>query len=275
MALFSSNKFVKNPPTDDSFVIVNALYSNKLSNNGKIEVLGLTVTVLELIKKNYIVVDISKDINFNKLNINSKKFSKDELDNLLNIKFRLTSKTGKDLKVSEKLVLDLLKSIANSKKFNLKELYQRIIRENVSRTFISNFNKWVNLVMKENNYDEENYSLIKKDGSFTSEGKESAKNWKYFKNYLENGDLNDFNPSIDLDNYLIYSACFAVESSFSFNLSQSFDKDLNSHLFDLINCGASKALTIIFNAGFANFKPKDYNSGTFYGGNNKGFVPGF
>ena len=103
---------VKNPPSEDSYPMVSILFSN----DNKIGVKALSLTIIDLINKDQIKCDIDLDESHEV----GKKLTPQDMEVMKQITLRISNKG--ELKTSETLALKLLKNMNKNKKFNLKAM---------------------------------------------------------------------------------------------------------------------------------------------------------
>lgn len=235
--MFFKKSVLTKAPSDDSFPIVEALF---YSRNHQLSTHSLSLTILELIKEDVIIVDVGEN---------------DDL--MVALSFRITNRKTDSL--SQKLALDILKSISNSKKFTLKDLYKKIKNPVIAKKFGQLFLKFQKALASENNYSS-NYKNILQDKKLTNEGKNLKKDWKAFKNYLtSDAGINDEN--------IMYSACFGVCKNITKN------KTSDTQLFEFVKHDGYELLNKIFSEAISNIKTKK-GDGLFWDINDKYTIPG-
>ena len=252
---------VRNVPSDDSYPMISILFSK----NNEIEVDTLSLTILDLIDKGQIKCDIDLDTSYEV----GKKLTPEDMEVMKKITLRIANKG--ELKTSESLAINLLKSMNKNKKFNLKSMAKQTNNHSIANKFEKDFNEFINAVKRENEYDGENYRDILQNGKLTDRGKEIKNKWKDFENYLKSEELTEkFPPESDLENseQILYASCFDIEKE-ALEIREN-----NTLLTDFIDKDGYKLLNIIFNNALLNVTEKRRGKGIFYGVNDKYTIPG-
>lgn len=252
---------VKNPPSDDSYPMVSILFSK---DNG-VGVNALSLTVLDLIRKDQIKCDIDLDGPYDV----GKKLTPQDMEIMKNITLRIANKG--EMKTSESLAINLLKNMNKNKKFNLKSMAKQSNNTSVANKFEKDFDEFIKGLKNENGYDGENYSDILENAKLTGKGKEVKKEWKNFQNYLKSKDLTEKYPPESVEEnsaQMMYAACFGIEKD-ALKLREN-----NTSLTDFIDKDGYKLLNIIFNNALLNVSEKRKGDGIFYGVNDKYTIPG-
>ena len=252
---------IKNPPTDDSFLIINTLFENK----NKISVNILSITILDLINQGQIKTEIELDGSYSV----GKKLTPEDMEVMKNITLRIANKG--ELKTSETVAIKLLKTMNKNKKFNLKQMAKQSNNSSIANKFEKDFLDFVKAFKNENDFDGENYKDIMQNGKFTDNGKEIKKEWSNFRDYLKSSDLTSkYPPESDEENssQIIYAACFGIEKD-ALNLREN-----NTAITEFIDKDGYKLLNIIFNNALSNVTEKRKGDGIFYGINDKYTIPG-
>ncbi len=252
---------IKIPPSDDSYPIVHILFSN----DNKIAVDALSLTVLDLINKGQIKCDIDLDDSYEV----GKKLTPKDMEVMKKITLRIANKG--ELKTSETLAISLLKNMNKNRKFNLKAMAKQSNITSIANKFAEDFNEFVKALKNESGYDGENYKDLLEEGNLTSKGKEIKKEWKSFKDYLKSKDLTEKYPPVSVEEnsmQILYGACFGVEKD-------ALDiRENNTSLTDFIDKDGYKLLNIIFNNALMNVNTKRKGTGIFFGVNDKYTIPG-
>ena len=259
------NENIKNPPSDDSYPIVTTLFKNKRLSNREIDIPCLSLTVLDLINKNQIKCEISRDDSYN-LNGNP---TEEDLDVMKNITLRIANKG--ELKTSETIAINLMKKMNNSKKFNLKDMYKQSKSTTVANNFHKDFYSFKQAVENENDFTTKDYRDILVNGKLTDEGKEIKKEWKCFQDYLKSEELTKKYPPESVEensSQIIYAACFNIEKD-ALDLREN-----NSELCNFIDKDGYNILNMIFTNALSNVNEKSKGTGIFYGVNDKYTIPG-
>ena len=243
---------LNSPPSDDSYQVVNALFSKGFFNDYEMSVNSLSLTVLELIRKGYIKVDIDCDESYSI----GKKIKDKDLKVMNAINFRITSKSG-DLKTSEVIATSMLKTVNKSKKFNLKSMYNQIKTTSIANKFKSDYLKYVRILEGENDYSSKEYKDILAESTLSDKGKDLKRQWKDYCKYLKSEKCDDFQ--------LICACCFNIERDVECGDSQ---------LSDFINKDGYKMLNVIFKKALSNAREKSKGDGIFYDINDKYTIPG-
>ena len=252
---------IRNPPSDDSYPMISILFSN----NNRIGVDALSLTILDLIDKNHIRCDIDLENSYEV----GKKLTPQDMEVMKKITLRIANKG--ELKTSETLAINLLKNMNKNKKFNLKAMAKQSNITAIANKFENDFNDFVKALEKENNYDGENYKDILQDAKLTKKGKELRNEWKNFQVYLKSKDLTEkYPPESDEENsrQIIYGSCFDIEKE------ALIIRENNTQLTEFIDKDGYKLLNIIFNNAFLNVSEKRKGDGIFYGVNDKYTIPG-
>ncbi|AMD16803.1 hypothetical protein TL18_01345 [Methanobrevibacter sp. YE315] len=255
------NEDVKNPPSDDSYPIISTLYSK----NNKITVNTLSLTILDLINKNQIKCEIDLNESYNV----GKKLTQDDMEVMKKITLRIANKG--ELKTSETIAINLLKTINKNKKFNLKNMAKQSNNTANANKFEKDFVEYVKALKNENGYDDGNYRNLLENGKLTKEGKEAKKSWNNFKDYLKSEELTGKYPPESAEensSQIIYGSCFDIEKD-ALKLREN-----NTNLTDFIDKDGYKLLNIIFNNALSNVSKKSKGTGIFYGVNDKYTIPG-
>jgi hypothetical protein len=251
---------IKNPPTDDSFPIINTLFENN-----EISVNILSITILDLINQGQIKSEIDLDESYDV----GKKLTPEDMEVMKNITLRIANKG--ELKTSETLAIKLLKTMNKNKKFNLKQMAKQSNNSSIANKFEKDFLDFVKAFKNENEFDGKNYKDIMENGKFTNNGKEIKKEWSNFRDYLKSSDLTSkYPPESAEENSLqiIYAACFGIEKD-ALN-----SRENNTAITDFIDKDGYKLLNIIFNNALSNVTEKRKGDGIFYGINDKYTIPG-
>ena len=252
---------IKNPPTYDSFPIINTLFEN----NNEINVNILSLTILDLINKDQIKSEIALDRSYDV----GKKLTPEDMEVMKNITLRIANKG--ELKTSESLALKLLKTMNKNKKFNLKQMAKQSNNSSIANKFEKDFLELIKAFKNENDFDGKNYKDIMENGKFTHHGKEIKKDWSNFRDYLKSSDLTSKYPPESAEensSQVIYAACFGIEKD-ALNLREN-----NTNITDFIDKDGYKLLNIIFNNALSNVTEKRKGDGIFYGINDKYTIPG-
>lgn len=261
----TDNENIKNPPSNDEFPIIATLFSNKRFNKYKITINSLPLTILELIYQN----QIKCEINWDKSHTVGKKLTENDLEVMKNITLRIANKG--ELKTSQTLAINLLKTMNKSKKFTLKEMLNQSKNTAIANKFEEDYFKFKNALENENNYTSDNYQDILENGKLTNRGKKLKKEWGNFKEYLTSKNLTEKYPPQSIDEnslQLIYSSCFDIEKD-TLKLREN-----NTQISDFIDKDGYKMLNIIFNNTISNVSKKRKGDGIFYGVNDKYTIPG-
>ncbi len=238
---------IKNPPTDDSFPIINTLFEN----NNEINVNILSLTILDLINKDQIKSEIALDGSYDV----GKKLTPEDMEVMKNITLRIANKG--ELKTSESLALKLLKTMNNN--------------SSIANKFEKDFLELIKAFKNENDFDGKNYKDIMENGKFTHNGKEIKKDWSNFRDYLKSNDLTSRYPPESAEensSQIIYAACFDIEKD-ALKLREN-----NTNITEFIDKDGYKLLNIIFNNALSNVTEKRKGDGIFYGINDKYTIPG-
>ena len=252
---------IKNPPSDDSYPIINVLFAN----NNEISVNVLSITILDLISQN----QIKSEIVLNESYSVGKKLTQEDMEVMKNITLRIANKG--ELKTSETLAIKLLKTMNKNKKFNLKQMAKQSNNTSIANKFEKDFLDFVKAFKNENGFDGKNYKDILENGKFTGSGKELKKEWVNFRDYLRSGDLTGKYPPESVEensSQIIYAACFGIEKD-ALDLREN-----NTAVTDFIDKNGYKLLNIIFNNALSNVSKKRKGDGIFYGVNDKYTIPG-
>lgn len=252
---------IKNPPSGDSYSIINTLFENK----NEISVNTLSLTVLDLINQEQIksVIDLNESYNV------GKKLTPEDMEVMKNITLRISN--NGELKTSESSAIKLLKTLNKNKKFNLKQMAKQTNNTSIANKFENDFLDFVKAFKKENDFDGKNYKNILKGGKFTNNGKKLKKEWSNFKDYLKSDDLTSNYPPESVEenaSQIIYAACFGIEKD-ALN-----SRENNTTITDFIDKDGYKLLNIIFNNALSNVGEKRKGNGIFYGVNDKYTIPG-
>ncbi|MBR4448034.1 hypothetical protein [Methanobrevibacter sp.] len=256
---------IRNPPSNDAYPIVSTLFVNKRFNKHEILINSLSLTILDLIKKD----QIKCEINWEKSHSVGKKLTETDLEVMKNITLRIANKG--ELKTSEFLVIKLLKAMNKNKKFNLKDMLKQSKNSAIANKFGEGFMEFKTAIENENDYTSKDYKDILVNGKFTREGKELQKEWGNFQKYLKSQDLTEKYPPESIEensSQIIYGACFNMEKDV-LKLREN-----NSILCDFIDKDGYKLLNIIFNNALSHVSEKHKGNGIFYGVNDKYTIPG-
>ena len=256
---------IRLPPSDDAYPVVSALFINKLFKSNEIKLNSLSLTILELIKDGQIKCDIDWDGSYEI----GKKFKEQDLDVMKSITLRIANKG--ELKTSQTQAINLLKTLNNSKKFNLKEMVKKGNNTSTANKFKSNLMDFKNALENENEIDSNDYKEILEKGKLTKKGKDLKKEWKEYQNYLKSKELTEKYPPQSTEensSQIIYGACFDIEKE-TLELREN-----NSPLCDFIDKDGYKILNIIFNNILSHASEKSRGNGIFYGVNDKYTIPG-
>lgn len=259
------NETIRTPPSDDAFAIVTTLFSNKRFNNHEITVNSLSLTILELIKQN----QIKCEINWDETHTVGKKLTEKDLEVMKNITLRIANKG--ELKTSQTLAINLLKTMNKNKKFNLKDMLKQSKNPAIANKFEEDYHGFKKAIESENNYTSKDYKNILVDGKFTDEGKNLKKEWENFKEYLASEELSKkYPPKSNEENssQLIYAACFNIEKE------TLKSRENNNIISEFIDKDGYKLLNIIINNTISNVSEKRKGDGIFYGVNDKYTIPG-
>lgn len=253
---------MKNPPTDDAYAIIPALYDTK---NHEIGVNALALTVIDLINKNQIKCEINLDESYSV----GKDLSSEDMEVMKKITLRIVNKG--ELKSSETAAINLLKTMNKNKKFNLKDMAKRSNNSATANKFESDIIEYRKSLELENKYSSEEYKDILHKGKFTNKGKDLKKDWENFQTYLTSQEYSDKYPPESVEEnsaQIIYAACFDNEK-------EALDiRKNNSALTDFIDKDGYKLLNIIFHNAMSNVTTKRKGDGIFYGINDKYTIPG-
>ena len=261
---FSSkhDESIKNPPSDDAYPIINALFNVK---SHEIIINSLSLTILKLIKNENIKLEIEWDGSYSV----GKNVNEDDLKVMSKITMRIVSKHN--LSISEDIAINILKTINNSKKFTLKEMFKQVKNVSYANKFKAEFLKFRKAVENENDYTENDYKDILVDSKFTKKGSQLKKDWKNIEKYLKSEKLTNEYPPVDneeIDAQIIYGACFDIEKD-TLNLRKN-----ETPLSDFIDKDGYVLLNIIFTNAITHSKDKKKGDGIFYGANDKYSIPG-
>lgn len=280
----SENTFIiPDIPSDDDYALINLLFQSKLLKSREINTNSLTISCLDLIKRERIYVNVNEDIESVKINKNpifkTKNQLEKELEIMEKIQFKINSKQMKKLNQKDQIILNMFKDINKTHEFNLKSMYEKILKKEVAIKFTEYFNDYVKSMERENKYSQENYKDIVNDGDYTLEGNKLSKEWKDFKSQIKSNEafssINDESNKRDiLDKYLIYGRCFEIEKNVLKNIESNYP-NYRSELFDFLKYDGADLLKIIFDKGISNGKIERRGDGSVPVGNSKYFVPGF
>lgn len=255
------NENIKNPPSNDSYQMISILFAK----NNEVGVEALSLAVLDLINKGQIKCDIDLDDSYEV----GRKLTPQDMEVMKKITLRIANKG--ELKTSETSAINLLKNMNKNKKFNLKDMAKQSNVTSIANKFEKDFNDFIKAVENENGYDGENYRDLLQNSKLTSEGKETKKEWKSFRDYLKSKDLTEKYPPESVEEnskQMIYASCFGIEKDV-------LDiRENNSPLTDFIDKDGYKLLNIIFNNALLNVSEKRKGNGIFYGVNDKYTIPG-
>lgn len=256
---------IRLPPSDDAYPIVSTIFENTRSNKHEVLVNSLSLTILDLIKKG----QIKCDIDFDESHSVDKKLTEEDLKVMKGITLRLAPKG--EIKTSETLAMNLLKTMNKNKKFNLKDMLKQGKHSAIANKFNEDFIEFKKAVENENNYVSKSYKDILEDGKFTDSGKALKEEWKNFQKYLTSEELSEKYPPESVEenaSQIIYGACFNIEKEV-LKLRKN-----DSALTDFIDKDGYKLLNIIFNNTLSNVPEKRRGDGIFYGVNDKYTIPG-
>ncbi len=260
-----SNESIRNPPSDDAYPIVSTLFVNKRFGKREILVNSLSLTILNLIRQDQIRCEIdwegSHDV--------GKKLTETDLEVMKGITLRIANKG--ELKTSESLAINLLKTMNKSKKFNLKDMLKQSRNSSIADKFEKDFTEFKAAIENENEYTSKDYKDILVGGKFTDKGKGLQKEWENFQKYLKSEELTEKYPPQSIEEnstQVIYGACFNIEK----DVLKLRDND--STLCDFIDKDGYKMLNIIFNNTLSHVSEKHKGDGIFYGVNDKYSIPG-
>lgn len=256
-----ADETVKNPPSDESYPMISILFSN----NSRMAVSALSLTILDLIDKGQIKCDIDMEDSYEV----GRKLAAEDMEVMKKITLRIANKG--ELKTSETQAIKLLKNMNKNKKFNLKAMAKQSNITSVANKFEDDFNEFFNALKGESGYDGENYKDILQKSKLTSKGKQTKKEWENFQNYLKSKELTEkYPPMSDEENsaQIIYGACFGIEKD-ALKIRQN-----STPLTDFIDKDGYNLLNIIFNNALVNVNKKRKGTGIFYGVNDKYTIPG-
>ena len=259
------SKTVINPPSDDAYPIVSTLFVKKRFNKHEILINSLSLTILDLINKNQIKCEISREDSHSV----GKKLTEEDLEVMKSITLRIANKG--ELKTSESVAIRLLKTMNKNKKFNLKDMLKQSRNPAIANKFETDFMEFRSAIENENSYTPKDYADILTNGKLTGKGKELQKEWEAFQDYLKSPDLTEKYPPQSVEenaSQIIYGACFNMEKDV-LELRQN-----NSILCDFIDKDGYKLLNIIFNNTLSHVSEKRKGNGIFYGVNDKYTIPG-
>ena len=234
---------IKNPPSDDSYPIIATLFGND-----KISVKTLSLTILDLIKKDQIKCDIELNESYDV----GGKLTHEDMEVMKSITLRIVNKG--ELKTSETSAIKLLKNMNKNKKFNLKSMAKQTNNTATADKFEKDFVEFVKAFKNENDYDGENYRDILENGKLTNKGKEAKKEWKNFQEYLKSEKLSEKYPPESVEensSQIIYGACFDIEKD-TLKLRKN-----NTQLTDFIDKDGYKLLNIIFDNALSHVSKKE------------------
>lgn len=252
---------IKNYPSNDSYPMIHILFTK---NNG-INVNTLSLTILNLIKKGQIKCNIELNDSYEV----GKKLNHDDMEVMKKITLRIANKGN--IKTSETLAINILKSMNKNKKFNLKSMAKQSNITSIANKFEKDFNEFIKALKNENEYDGENYKNLLENGKLTNKGKDIEKEWKKFQNYLKSKELTEKYPPVSIEEnseQIIYGCCFDIEKDIL------KIRENNTQLTDFIDKDGYKLLNIIFNNALLNVSEKRKGNGIFYGVNDKYSIPG-
>ena len=266
-------------PSNETYSLVNLLFQNKLFKSKEINSNSLTISCLNLIdveRINLTFDDEIDSIHLSKNPILKKGQMEKELEIMKNIQLRINSKEMKKLNQRDQTILKMFKDINKSHEFDLKSMYEKISKKEVSINFAKYFNDYAKSIERENKYSEDNYKNIIKDGEFTLKGNELNKEWKEFKNNLKSNKsfYNIDNEEEVFDKYLIYGRCFEMEKDVMKNIEKA-NPQYDSSLYTFLKYDGADLLKMIFDKGLSNSKIERKGDGSVPAGNSKYFVPGF
>lgn len=256
-----ADESIRNPPSDDSYPMIPALYSK----NNAIGIKSLSLTLLDLINADQIKCDIELGESYEV----GKKLTPQDMEVMKKITLRIANKG--ELKTSETSAINLLKNMNKNKKFNLKSMAKQTNNTSIANKFEKDLNDYVKALQNENGYDGNNYKDILENAKLTSKGKKIKKEWKTFQNYLKSEDLTEKYPPESVEEnsmQILYGACFDIEKE------ALCIRENNTKLTDFIDKDGYKLLNIIFNNALLNVSEKRKGDGIFYGVNDKYTIPG-
>lgn len=252
---------IRTPPSDDSYPMIQTLFSK----NNEISIKTLSLTILELINKGQIKCDIDLDESYEV----GKKLAPEDMEIMKKITLRIANKG--EMKTSETMAINLLKTMNKNKKFNLKSMAKQSNNTAIANKFAKDLTEFVKSIKNENEFDGKNYKDILENGKLTKEGKDLKKEWKSFHDYLKSKELSEKYPPESIDEnseQILYGACFDIEKE-ALKLREN-----NTQLTDFIDKDGYKLLNIIFNNALLNVNEKRKGTGIFYGVNDKYTIPG-
>ena len=255
------NENIRNPPSDDEYVIINSLFEN----NCEIGVSALALTVLELIRENQIRCEISLNGPYSV----GKKLTQNDLAAMGNITLRIANKG--ELKSSQTAAINLLKSMNKSKKFTLRHMARQSNNPSIANKFEKDFMEFAKAVKIENGYDSKDYGDILENGKLTKSGKILKNEWKDFQKYLKSRDLSERYPPRSSDensSQMLYAACFGIERD-ALRLRKN-----DTVLTDFMDKDGYRLLNIIFANALSHVTQKRDDKGVFYGAYDKYAIPG-
>ena len=266
-------------PDNETYSLVNLLFQNKLFKSKEINSNSLTISCLNLIdvgRINLTFNDEIESIQLSKNPILKKGQIKKELEIMKNIQLRINSKEMKKLNQRDQTILKMFKDINKNHEFDLKSMYEKISKKEVSINFAKYFNDYAKAIERENKYTPDNYKDIIKDGEFTLKGNELNKEWKEFKNDLKsNKSFYKIDNEMEIfDKYLIYGRCFEMERDVMKNIEKA-NPQYDSSLYTFLKYDGADLLKMIFDKGLSNSKIERKGDGSVPVGNSKYFVPGF
>ncbi len=266
-------------PSNETYSLVNLLFQNKLFKSKEINSNSLTISCLNLIdveRINLTFDDEIDSINLSKNPILKKGQMEKELEIMKNIQFKINSKEMKKLNQRDQTILKMFKDINKNHEFDLRSMYEKISKKEVSINFAKYFNDYAKSIERENKYSEDNYKDIIKDGEFTLKGNELNKEWKEFKNNLKSNKsfYKVDNEEEIFDKYLIYGRCFEMEKDVMKNIEKA-KPQYDSSLYTFLKYDGPDLLKMIFDKGLSNSKIERKGDGSVPAGNSKYFVPGF
>lgn len=255
---------VRMPPGNDEYPIIAALFSNGRFKNHEIAVNALSLTILELICKNQIICEID----FDKSHSIAKKLTQQDLEVRKGIRLRISAKG--ELKTSQSVALNLLKTMNKARKFNLREMLKKSNSKSIAGKFERDFLEFSKAIQSENGYTPKDYKDILENGKLTRKGKDLKRQWKNFQKYLKSGKLTEKYPPQSVEensSQIIYAACFDIEKE---ALSH---RENNSPLTNFIDKDGYKMLNVIFANALSNVPEKRKWDGSFHGLTDKYVMP--
>lgn len=259
-----SSEITKAIPSDDAYPLVATLFIKKHFNKHELDISSLSLTILELIKD----CQIKCEIKSKESHTIGKKLTEKDLEVMKGMTLRIANKG--ELKTSQTHAINILKTMNQNKKFNLKDMLKKSKNTAIANKFKSDFLAFKKAVEDENGYTSQDYKDILEKGKFTNNGKALKKEWENYQTYLKSKDLTEkYPPQSEEENssQIIYGACFNMDKEV-LSIRQN-----NTQLSDFIDKDGYKMLNIIFNNTLSNSTEKR-GDGIFYGVNDKYTIPG-